>query len=126
MTVSGGIEDAIYLAREDGLVRYLEIGKVRDKFELFVDMSDKLDVNIDRAFAAVAASDRSADILIIGGSGCDGGVFLVSLLSRSKSRLASNMGAGRTGYRRAALEKASSSTKLVAIQRRRSSTSDTA
>jgi len=71
-------EDAIYLAREDGLIRYLEIGKVRDKFELFVDLSCHLDMNIDGAFAAIASLNRKSDVLLIGGSGCDGGVFHVN------------------------------------------------
>jgi len=78
MSATADNQDAIYLAREDGLIRYLEIGKVRDKFELFVDMTHHLDMNIDGAFTAIALLDRKSDMLIIGGSGCDGGIFHVS------------------------------------------------
>lgn len=73
-------KDAIYLAREDGTIRYIEVGKVRDKFELFVDLTTTLDLTIDGACAAIAPSNLNSDILIIGGSGCDGGVFHVSFV----------------------------------------------
>lgn len=78
MTANIDSQDAIYLSREDGLIRYLEIGKVRDKFELYVDLTCHLDMNIDSAFAAIAPLNRKSDVLLIGGSGCDGGIFHVS------------------------------------------------
>lgn len=84
-------EDAIYLAREDGLLRYMLVTKAREKVVLSTDSFIETGIKMDQAFAVVTKTrndifsnggllfDESIDLLAIGGCGCDGGVFSVSM-----------------------------------------------
>ena len=68
------MEDNIYLCREDGVVRFLEIsdtsGMIRSNCA-----AGKLDVNIDTAFATLHLGGEYDDLLVVGGDLSSGGVF---------------------------------------------------
>ena len=77
------IRDDIYIAREDGHIKFLEI----DSEELInADMNiGYFDCNNGTALASldyeqINNSDRTGDLLITGGDSCDGGTYLVSIM----------------------------------------------
>ncbi|KAI9880096.1 MAG: hypothetical protein M1830_005341 [Pleopsidium flavum] len=68
--------DDLYICREDGMVRFLEIS---EESEIMVDASMKagiLGCNIDTAFASLDLGLDRDDLLIAGGDMSDGGLYL--------------------------------------------------
>lgn len=68
--------DDLYICREDGVVRFLEIS---EESEIMVDASMKagiLGCNIDTAFASIDVGLDRHDLLIAGGDMSDGGLYV--------------------------------------------------
>ena len=68
-------QDNIYLCREDGVVRFLEIG---ENFKGMIESghdAGELKVNIDTAFASLNLSPQAHDILAVGGNLSSGGLW---------------------------------------------------
>ena len=68
--------DDLYICREDGMVRFLEIS---EESEIMVDASMKagiLGCNIDTAFASLDLGLNRDDLLFAGGDMSDGGLYL--------------------------------------------------
>ena len=65
--------DAIYLCREDGVVRFLEISANRDYNGLA--KVGRLGINVDSAFASLDSGTREHDLLGAAGDMSDGGIF---------------------------------------------------
>lgn len=69
------IQDNIYLCREDGVVRFLEISEnIRGMIESGHD-AGQLKVNIDTAFASLDLGPLSDDLLAVGGNQSSGGLW---------------------------------------------------
>lgn len=68
-------QDNIYLCREDGVVRFLEISA---GFESMIDSSHeagRLKINANTAFASIHVAGQCADYLMAGGDQSDGGLW---------------------------------------------------
>lgn len=66
------VQDNIYLCREDGVVRFLEIS---DTSPRLIDSEIKLNVNINTAFATLHLGGEYHDLLVVGGDLSSGGLF---------------------------------------------------
>jgi hypothetical protein len=79
--------DAIYVAREDGLIQHIECGKYRDTMQAKMGDAAKVSIGIDTAFAALnldlstTENFSSQEYLLIGGSGGDGAVYEVRAIN---------------------------------------------
>lgn len=77
------VTDAFYLAREDGLIQYIECSKYRDTIQPRMGDAAKVSTGLDTAFAALklglltAQGFSSQEYLLIGGSGGDGAIYEV-------------------------------------------------
>jgi len=80
--------DAYYVAREDGLVQYIECSKYRDTFQPKLGDAAKVSMGIDTAFATLQLNLSttkgllSHEYLLIGGSGGDGAVYEVRIIEK--------------------------------------------
>jgi len=78
--------DAVYVAREDGLILYIECSKYRDTIQPKLGDAAKVSMGIDTAFATLKLKLRTTnglsiqEYLLIGGSGGDGAVYEVSTI----------------------------------------------
>ena len=69
--------DGVYLCREDGVINFLELNASSQKVVEYRHTVDKLPVNVDSAFAVLDVGPQKADVLAVGGDGCDGGLWYV-------------------------------------------------
>ena len=81
LPVHAARRDDIYITREDGLVKFLEIDSEEDEF-VRADMNiGDFDCNCGTALASLdyqGYDDKTGDLLITGGDSCAGGTYLVS------------------------------------------------
>ena len=76
-------DDAIYVAREDGLIQFITCGKYRDSVQPRIGDAAKVSMSVDTAFAALKLDLSttkglpSQEYLLIGGSGGNGGMYEV-------------------------------------------------
>ena len=76
-------DDAIYVAREDGLIQFITCRKNRDSVQPRMGDAAKVSVGIDTAFAALkldlltTKGLSSRDYLLVGGSGGNGAIYEV-------------------------------------------------
>ena len=69
------IQDNIFLCREDGVVRFLEIGNSTEKMIESGHDAGRLNVNINTAFAFIDMGAYSHDVLVAGGDLSNGGLW---------------------------------------------------
>ena len=69
------IQDNIFLCREDGVVRFLEIGSNTKQMIESGHDAGRLNVNINTAFAFIDMGARSVDLLVAGGDLSNGGLW---------------------------------------------------
>lgn len=73
------VVDDIYLVREDGIIKILEV----DMSDATVDLNNvigELKANCGRALACLEPPKMDRDLLVTGGDSCSGGTYLVSCL----------------------------------------------
>lgn len=70
------IQDNVFLCREDGVVRFLEISNNMEKMIDSGHDGGRLKVNINTAFASIDLGGRSADLLVAGGDLSNGGLWV--------------------------------------------------
>ena len=82
------MHDSLYIAREDGLIRYVEIDQQDQLLIKTTSKAGNLQRYIGTAFASLDVGMNSNDLLIAGGDTSNGGIYSVShsLLSPSKLR----------------------------------------
>ncbi len=68
--------DNVYLCREDGIVRYLCIDEHTPQMINSSHRAGILKVNIDTAFASIDLGVHHTDLLAVGGSLCNGGLWI--------------------------------------------------
>jgi len=74
------VRDDIYIAREDGLIKFLEIDSTEDEFVKAHNNIGEFGANCGTALACLdfeIQHNRSGDLLITGGESCPGGTYLV-------------------------------------------------
>lgn len=69
-------QDSIYLCREDGVVHFLEINNDAAQSLNCTHRAGNLDMIVDTSFASIDLGAKDCDLLIAGGSLCDGGGWL--------------------------------------------------
>ena len=83
------VQDNIYLCREDGVVRFLEISEnIKGMIESGHDAGE-LKVNIDTAFASLDLGPQAHDLLAVGGNLSSGGLWFFE--PREGARLTSSI-----------------------------------
>jgi hypothetical protein len=73
--------DDIYIAREDGLIKFLEIDSREDEFVKADNNIGEFGANCGTALACLDFKNqynKSGDLLVTGGDSCPGGTYLVS------------------------------------------------
>jgi hypothetical protein len=78
--------DDIYVVREDGLVKFLEIDSLEDDIVRAYNTIGSFDSNCGTALASLdyrGYDSTTGDLLVTGGDSCSGGTYLVSLHSNS-------------------------------------------
>lgn len=82
LPVHAARHDDIYITREDGLVKFLEIDSEEEEF-VRADMNiGDFECNCGTALASLdyqGYDDKTGDLLVTGGDSCGGGTYLVSL-----------------------------------------------
>lgn len=76
----------IYLCREDGVVRWLEISEASESGNVMVDSQSHpgvLGCNVDTAFATLDLGTCQPDLLVCGGDASNGGLFTVSAVRKT-------------------------------------------
>ena len=68
-------KDNIYLCREDGVVRFLEISEISDSMIDSQTEAGQLNVNTNTAFATLHLGGEYNDLLVVGGDLSSGGLF---------------------------------------------------
>jgi hypothetical protein len=74
-------DDDIYIAREDGLIKFLEIDSREDEFVKADNNIGEFGANCGTALACLdlqVQHNISGDLLVTGGDSCPGGTYLVS------------------------------------------------
>jgi len=82
--------DDIYIAREDGLIKFLEIDSREEEFVKADNNIGEFGANCGTALACLDFKDQdnnSGDLLVTGGDSCPGGTYLVSNLCSTSLRL---------------------------------------
>jgi hypothetical protein len=75
------VRDDIYIAREDGLIKFLEIDSTEDEFVKADNNIGEFGANCGTALACLdfeTQHNKSGDLLVTGGDSCPGGTYLVS------------------------------------------------
>lgn len=78
------VRDDIYIAREDGLIKFLEIDSTEDEFVKADNNIGEFGANCGTALACLdfeIQQNKSGDLLVTGGDSCPGGTYLVSMPS---------------------------------------------
>jgi hypothetical protein len=73
--------DDIYVVREDGLVKFLEIDSLEDDIVRAYNTIGSFDSNCGTALASLdyrGYDSTTGDLLVTGGDSCSGGTYLVS------------------------------------------------
>ena len=81
LPVHAARRDDIYITREDGLIKYLEIDSEEDHIVRADNNIGEFECNCGTALASLdyqGYDDKTGDLLITGGDSCAGGTYLVS------------------------------------------------